>query len=191
MILHKAKEHIYDAEQAMAMLKAGNARYVENRLCDKTKYEMAREELADAQNPFAVVICCSDSRVAPELFFDQRLGDIFVIRNAGNIVDNVVLGSVEYAVEALHCPLVVVCGHSHCGAVGAACHGGHKFPHMESLMKRIQPAVEAGGHDEEEISRINVRNMVKQLLDDSLVDDMGTVVCGAFYDITTGEVSWL
>ena len=130
MRLHQPTEQITDAQEALQLLKEGNLRFVEEHLSDKSDYALERKALHEAQKPFAVVLCCSDSRVVPELFFDQKLGDIFVVRNAGNVVDDVVQGSVEYAVEGLGCPLVVVCGHSKCGAITAACHGGHVLPHL-------------------------------------------------------------
>ena len=87
-----------NTKQALDLLKAGNARFVSGALTPKDNYATLREQLSAGQHPFAVVLCCSDSRVAPEIIFDQKLGDLFVIRNAGNIVDEEVLGSIEYAV---------------------------------------------------------------------------------------------
>ena len=96
-----------DSQLALDLLKEGNARFVSGDLIPKDDYAILREKLSVGQHPFAVVLCCSDSRVAPEIIFDQKLGDLFVIRNAGNIVDEEVLGSIEYAVEHLETPLVV------------------------------------------------------------------------------------
>ena len=103
----------------MEKLKAGNKRFVEQRLSDK---ELAKHcaATADGQHPYAIVLACADSRVAPELVFDETIGDLFVIRVAGNVVDPDVLGSIEYAVEHLHVRLIVVLGHDKCGAVTAA-----------------------------------------------------------------------
>ena len=191
MQLHQPQEKILDAQQAIDLLKGGNARYVQAKLSDKSTYSEDRKALTNGQNPFAVVICCSDSRVAPEVFFDQKLGDIFVIRNAGNVVDDVVMGSIEYAVEGLRCPVVVVCGHSCCGAVTACCHGGHdNLPHLGSIMELIQPALEVG-HDVEAVSHKNVENMVNEIKAAEIVKHMNAAVVGAYYDICTGEVSWL
>ena len=190
MKLHTPTEHITDPEIALAMLKEGNARFVENHLSDKSTYEVDRKALDDAQSPFAVIICCSDSRVVPEVFFDQRLGDIFVIRNAGNVVDNVVLGSVEYALDALECPLIVVCGHSHCGAITAACQGGHMTPHLDSILKRISPYVEDKS-DVDAAILANIRHVVQEMQQDDVARDRHVRVVGAYYDIATGVVSWL
>lgn len=113
-----------DSQKALELLKEGNARFVSGALTPKDHYKEERQKLSEGQHPFAVVLCCSDSRVVPEILFDQQLGDLFVIRNAGNVVDLHVLGSIEYAVEHLGAPLVVVLGHSNCGAVTATCQGG-------------------------------------------------------------------
>ena len=101
-----------------------------------------RAALAGGQSPFAIVLTCSDSRVAPELFFDQGLGDLFVIRNAGNVLDDHVIGSMEYAVEHLHAPLIIVVGHEKCGAVSAAVAGGEIPGHLHSVIDDLAPAVE-------------------------------------------------
>ena len=97
-----------DSQNAIELLNAGNARFVSGALNPKEDYAEDRERLAKGQHPFAVVLCCSDSRVVPKILFDQKMGDLFVIRNAGNVVDEDVLGSIEYAVEHLGTPLVVV-----------------------------------------------------------------------------------
>ncbi len=190
MKLHHPAEQILDANLALQMLREGNQRFVQGELCDKSTYTVDRETLTAGQKPFAVVICCSDSRVVPEIFFDQRLGDLFVIRNAGNMVDGVVLASVEYALEGLSCPLVVVCGHSHCGAVTAICKGGHDLPHLQSLIKRINPAVQSGGNVEM-VAQENVRNMVAQLKQGVTDMEAKATVVGAYYDLFSGEVLWL
>ena len=187
---HQPAERIIDAKQALKILRDGNRRFVQDFLCDKSTYTLEREILSEGQNPFAVVVCCSDSRVVPEIFFDQKMGDIFVIRNAGNVVDDVTLASMEYALESFRCSLVVVCGHSRCGAITAVCKGGHSLPHLQSLVQRIDPALKAGGNIEM-VAQEHVRNMVAQLKQG--VEDMGmkTIVVGAYYDIFSGEVLWL
>jgi carbonic anhydrase len=108
------------ASRALQLLKEGNDRYAADRSQQQDTSQARRLELVKGQHPIAVVIACADSRVPPELIFNQGLGDVFVLRVAGNIADPFVLGSVEYAVEHLHVPLVVVLGHDHCGAVAAA-----------------------------------------------------------------------
>ena len=95
----------------------GNKRFAEGKPTHERQQANRRAEVAKGQKPFAIVVCCSDSRVGPEIVFDQGLGDIFVVRTAGNVVDDVGLGSIEYAVEHFGSQLIVVLGHSHCGAV--------------------------------------------------------------------------
>ncbi|MCL2066757.1 MAG: hypothetical protein FWG99_04780 [Treponema sp.] len=172
------------------MLKEGNERYLKGALIDKGSYKADRDVLATGQKPFAVVLTCADSRVAPEIFFDQKLGDIFIIRNAGNIADTTALGSLEYAVEHLKSKLVVVCGHSKCGAVTAACSGGELPPNIKHITDHIQPAVKKGG-DVEQVIQQNVLEMVEKVKADDIVKHTGAKVVGACYDIHTGVVKWL
>jgi carbonic anhydrase len=108
------------ADAALKLLKEGNDRFAQGRLAAKDIGAKRRAVLAKGQNPFATVLTCADSRLAPELVFDQGLGDLFVLRVAGNLTDPFILGSIEYAVEHLHTPLIVVLGHENCGAVAAA-----------------------------------------------------------------------
>lgn len=190
MKLHQPEEQIFDKELALQMLKEGNQRFVTGQLCDKSSYSLDRELLQQSQNPFAVVITCSDSRVAPEIFFDQKIGDLFVIRNAGNVVEDVVLASIEYGVKYLNCPLVVVCGHSNCGAISAVCEGNCSLPHVQSLVEKISPALE-NPKDIEGTAKNHVKNVVAQIKDDVKEMAVNATVVGAFYDLSTGEVLWL
>jgi carbonic anhydrase len=121
---------------------SGNERYVSSKQTHPHQTPEYRADLTRGQHPFAVILGCSDSRVSPEVIFDQGLGDIFVVRVAGNIVNDIVLASIEYAVAHLHTPLVMVLGHSECGAVGATVVGGDLEGHLPSLAKAIQPAVD-------------------------------------------------
>lgn len=190
MTIHQPGQLITDAQVALSLLKEGNERYRTNNLMDKSSHKEDRDVLAEGQKPFAVVVCCSDSRVAPEIFFDQKMGDIFIIRNAGNVVDTTALGSIEYAVEHLHSPLVVVCGHSKCGAVTAACEGGDLPPNIKSITDRIEPAIAKGG-DVDQVIHHNIDVMVDQVKADEIIQHLGTTVVGAYYDIHTGEVQWV
>lgn len=130
-------------DEALQRLLDGNKRYVENRmtgakLCDTS----ARESLAKGQKPYAIVLSCSDSRVPPEIIFDKGLGEIFVVRVAGNVPDPVVLGSIEYAAEHLGSPLIVVLGHERCGAVTAAVDAkGKPEGNIGAIIRTIAPAV--------------------------------------------------
>ena len=136
------KESNLTADQALQRLVAGNERYVAGAATHPDQTAQRRAELAKGQFPFAIVLTCSDSRVVPELFLDQGLGDLFVIRNAGNILDDHVIGSMEYAVEHLNVPLVLVVGHEKCGAVSAAVAGGEAPGHIRSVVEALEPAVE-------------------------------------------------
>ena len=179
-----------NTKQALDLLKAGNARFVSGALTPKDNYATLREQLSTGQHPFAVVLCCSDSRVAPEIIFDQKLGDLFVIRNAGNIVDEEVLGSIEYAVEHLETPLVVVMGHSACGAVTATCQGGDLPGHIIDLAKRIKPSINTSFCINDN-ARSHARRMTQMIEDDEIVHHVGAKVIAAFYDIQSGKVEWL
>jgi carbonic anhydrase len=122
-------------------LMAGNRRFVAGKPQIRALPTL-RHKLASGQQPHAIILSCSDSRVSPELVFDQSLGDLFVVRSAGNIADPVGLGSIEYAVDHLHSTLLVVLGHQQCGAVAAAC-SGDKMPssNLEAIVDKINPAV--------------------------------------------------
>lgn len=190
MRLHHPAEQILDANLALQMLREGNQRFVQEQLCDKSGYAMDREVLAEGQHPFAVVICCSDSRVVPEIFFDQRMGDLFIIRNAGNVVDDMVVACTEYAVEVLKCPLVVVCGHSHCGAMTAAHAGTTSLRHFQFVLEKLRSAFKEGD-TVEMMAKRNVQNMVAQLQEVAAGFSSKATVVGSYYDIFSGEVLWL
>ncbi len=187
--------------QAMARLVEGNARFVSGHPQHPRQAPDRRAELATSQRPFAVILGCSDSRTGPEILFDQGLGDLFVAREAGNVVDDHTLGSIEYGIEHLHAPLVVVLGHKRCGAVAAArdtvAAKGHAEGHIESLVAAIRPAVEATvGQDVEATCKANVRNMIRALRTSEPVlrrmAESGEIkIVGAYYDLDTGEVTFL
>src|SRR5262249_21918335 len=133
----RAEDRVTSA-QALERLKAGNDRFSDDKTGERKIGKDRREELAKGQHPFAVILTCADSRVAPELVFDTGLGDLFVLRVAGNVTDPAVIGSIEYAVEHLHAPLIVVMGHEACGAVKAAL-GGQPLPgDLGTLIKMVR-----------------------------------------------------
>ena len=179
-----------NTKQALDLLKSGNARFVSGALTPKDNYATLREQLSASQHPFAVVLCCSDSRVSSEIIFDQKLGDLFVIRNAGNIVDEEVLGSIEYAVEHLETPLVVVMGHAACGAVSATCHGGDLPGHILDLTKRIKPSIETSCCIDDNARR-HAKRMAQLIEEDEIVHHVGAKVVAAFYNLQSGNVEWL
>ena len=177
-------------ESAFQSLKEGNGRFVTGTLSNKDSYIEDRKKLCEGQHPFAVVLCCSDSRVAPEIIFDQKLGDLFVIRNAGNIVDEEVLGSIEYAVEHLKTPLVVVMGHTSCGAVTAACQGGDLPGHILDIAKRIKPSLDTSCCIDDN-ARQHAKRMAQLIQEDEIVHHVGAKVVAAFYNLESGKVEWL
>ncbi len=131
------------ADEALQKLIEGNKRYIESKMnaCTETT-TAAREKLATGQKPYAIILSCSDSRVPPEIIFDKSLGEVFVVRVAGNVPDPVVLGSIEYAAEHLGSPLVMVLGHERCGAVTASVDAKGKVEgNIGAIVKAIAPAV--------------------------------------------------
>ena len=201
------------AEQAREMLKQGNARFVEN-VQNPQSTLLASNALTHVHEPFAIILGCSDARVPAEIVFDQGLGDLFVIRVAGNVVAPSQIGSVEFATEKFATKLVVVLGHSHCGAVTACVetliNPDQQFsPNLRSIVDRIRPSVynlheiyTANGQDidaQELINRgikANVRMSVTQLkhgsriLEDA-VNNGSLIIVGAVYDLDTGKVTFI
>lgn len=184
-------------DAALKKLMDGNRRYIQQKRTFPDQSRSRILELAKGQHPFAIVLGCSDSRVAPEILFDQGLGDLFEIRVAGNVLDNVVLGSIEYAAAELGVPLLVVLGHERCGAVKAALDGKPVPGHIGSLVAAIKPAVYATkgqpGDAWDNAVRANVKMSVNKLkaLSPILAKAVkaGTLkVVGARYDIDSGEV---
>ena len=187
------------AQQIWADLLEGNRRFVAS--APKFRDLAAlRNGLTKAQHPKAIVLACSDSRVAPELLFDQSLGDLFVIRSAGNVADAIGVGSIEYAVDHLGSSVLVVLGHTKCGAVTAAC-SGEKMPsaNLQSFVDKIEPAVaKIGGptkSDEliEKAIKQNVHQSAKDVLASSevlrhFVQEGKLTVFEAEYQLDTGEV---
>ena len=190
------------ASEALQRLRDGNYRFAhgeENNL--QSVNQARRAELVDGQNPFAVIVACSDSRVPVELLFDQGLGDLFVIRVAGNIVAPSQIGSVEFAAANLGTKLVVVLGHSNCGAVDATLKELSKqqetrSPNLQSIVNRIRPAVETLDNPSLHDAVVaNVRNSVKRLrgrstLLKALIDSGELTVVGAEYSIESGMVDF-
>jgi carbonic anhydrase len=189
------------ADDALQTLLAGNHAFVTAGATCPRQTTARRSEVAAEQHPIAVVIGCADSRVPPEAIFGQGIGDLFVIRVAGNVIDDAVLGSVEYAVEHLGASLVVVLGHSKCGAVKAALAAVAPPPHLDALVGRIRPAIEharqqKGGDALDNAVRANVAASVHDVLTSRpvlapLVAKGLVKVVGARYDLDTGAVEVL
>jgi carbonic anhydrase len=192
--------HLPSAATVLSALKAGNERHVKGQYKHPDETVARRQELAKGQSPHAVVLTCADSRVPPEIVFDQGLGDLFVIRVAGNVAPDAEVASIEYAVEHLLTPLVVVMGHQSCGAVGAAIAGEEAPGHLPALIDAIKPAVDEARTQKGDLSdnavRVNVERVVEQLRTSEPI--LGPAVkaghlqiVGAVYALDTGRVAWL
>lgn len=190
-------------DAAQKRLVAGNARYVAGKPL-RVDHSSRREAVAPGQMPFAIVLGCSDSRVPPEILFDQGLGDIFTVRVAGNIADDLALGSMEYAVEHFVTPLIVVLGHERCGAVSAAvasvASGVMPPPHIASLVTALRPAVEESkgmpGDAVENAITTHVRDTVAALRASGPVlaaaFERGRLgIVGAEYHLASGRVAFI
>src|SRR6476659_7469970 len=143
VVVAASQEASPSAEAALPELKAGNAHHAGKRYQHPHQTAARQRELASGQHPHAIVLSCADSRVAPEIIFDQGLGDLFDVRVAGNVAGDAEIASIEYAASHLHVPVLVVVGHQHCGAVSAAAEGGEAEGHLPALLAMIRPAVEA------------------------------------------------
>ena len=187
--------------EAISKLKEGNGRYTSGNLQHPGQTTARRTELAKTQHPFAVIVSCSDSRVPPEIVFDQGLGDLFICRVAGNIVNDESLGSIEYAVDHLGSRLILVLGHQRCGAVEAAkqtiAAKGTAPGHIESLVTAIKPAVDSTvSGDLDATIKANVKHVVDSLRSSTpilkaKVDSGGVQVIGGYYSLDTGAVTLL
>lgn len=202
---HQAAHHesSLEPEDVLKKLLEGNKRYVAGKAAGPDRSEKRRSEIANAQHPFAVILSCSDSRVPPELLFDQGFGDLFVVRTAGNVVDDIAIGSIEYAVEHLGVKLIVVLGHERCGAVDATLKGGEAPGKIKAVVDAIRPAVErakakgAGSHGCDLLCssvKINVKMVAEKLRASSTVlaefmEDGMLKEAGAYYDLDSGVVS--
>ena len=194
-----------EAAEALERLREGNRRFASGTTSDSESGFLAnRAEFADGQTPFAIILACSDSRVPVELVFDQGLGDLFVIRVAGNIVAPSQVGSVEFAAAQLGAKLVVVLGHSNCGAVDAtlkelAQEQELRSPNLRAIVDRIRPAIESMTDQDVSLQAAvvaNVHQSVSRLHQGSpileqLVESGELVIVGAEYSIENGEVRFL
>jgi carbonic anhydrase len=184
------------ADEALNRLKAGNERFANTKVSAGKPVAARRAATAKAQHPFAIIVGCADSRTSPEIIFDQGIGDLFVVRTAGNLVDDFALGSIEYAVEHLGSRLIVVLGHQRCGAVQAALAGGSAPGHIEALVRAIQPAVAASKemkgdpltnavheNDAEVAATIRKRAELGELASQVRIVE-------GYYDLDTGKVEW-
>jgi carbonic anhydrase len=189
-------------ELALARLQRGNARFVAGWPDHPDQSARRRQEVAGGQRPYAAILTCADSRVPPEIIFDTGLGNLFVIRVAGNVLDDIVIGSLEYAVEHLRVPLIVVLGHDTCGAVTAAVNGGgdDAHSHIDAIVRALQPAVNLartqGGDLVSQAIDANIDLVVNQLKvsEPILREHLNTnrlQIIGARYHLESGTVDLL
>ncbi|WP_084299392.1 carbonic anhydrase family protein [Dyadobacter tibetensis] len=199
----EAQEAITPA-MALELLKSGNTRFVENLKLNRNLLQQANET-SDGQHPFAVILSCIDSRTSAELIFDQGLGDIFSVRIAGNIINEDILGSMEFGCKVAGSKIIVVLGHTSCGAVKGAC--DHvELGNLTGLLAKIEPAVEAEKTEKEnrnsknsafveKVSEINVRQTVEAIMERSpilkeMIQDGSVGIIGGMHEIATGKVTF-
>ena len=194
------QEHvaINTPDDALAELKNGNQRFIDGKL-KNTDYRAQIEKTKSDQHPHSLILSCLDSRVPPEIVFDQGIGNIFVARVAGNVEDPNILGSMEFATKVKGTKLIVVMGHNHCGAVKGAIDDA-ELGNLTQLVAQIKPAMSTDTTNLatllDETSKNNVRMTIAHILQDSpVIDEMvkaGSVkIVGAYYDISSGKVSFI
>ena len=186
------------AEQSLEKLLSGNEKYLSGSITPNVDDSLRMDLAQNGQHPYAIVITCSDSRVPAELIFDSSLGDIFVIRTAGNVVSDFEIGSVEYGAEHLGSPLILVLGHTNCGAVTAATEGGEAEGKIQSIVNEITPSVQRAKDEgaEDVLSKaieFNVMNSVNKILSSDIIKELiaerKVEVVGGVYDISTGTIT--
>ena len=192
-------------DEALVLLKEGNRRFLDDTTYEPTMDRMRRLELAAAQRPFAAYLSCSDSRVPPELLFERGLGELFIIRNAGNTLCTTALGSLEFAVTNLKVPLIVVMGHEACGALnaavslarGKASFSGNISKVLQSLLPAVLETDPWADHIVDAAAISNVRRVVRELREEAspaLLEPQrkkALKVVGAFYHLDSGKVDFL
>lgn len=192
-------------ELALSFLKEGNKRFVANLKAHSNLLEQVNET-KEGQFPFAIILSCIDSRTSAELIFDQGLGDIFSVRIAGNVLNDDIIGSMEFACKLAGSKLIVVLGHTHCGAITGACKGT-ELGHLTNLLAKVKPSIEhvkkahqgidiASKEAVDKVAFHNVEHTIEHILDKSSVlkemyqsGEIGIV--GAFYKVETGEVDFV
>ena len=184
-------------QDALARLKKGNENFVADHLDGRLQNSSRRSELTTGQDPFAIILSCADSRVVPELAFDTGLGELFVIRVAGNIANTSTIASIEYAVANLKARLIVVMGHESCGAITAALAGGDNGHNLNHLLNHVNPALNASEDK-------NVNSVVKTnaIMTGDQMKERSSIIAGAieagttkivsaYYNLGTGKVDFL
>ncbi len=200
----KAQQSAVTPAQALEKLEQGNARFATGKTLHRD-WPQQRAATAGGQYPFAVVLSCIDSRASSEIVFDQGFGDIFNARVAGNVLDDDILGSMEFACKVAGAKLIAVVGHSHCGAVKGACNDA-KLGHLTGLLEKIQPSVAEAkgklpgvaatdGKFIEAVAELNVHHVAQQIREQSpvlreLIDSGQVGIVGGIYDLDSGSVKF-
>ena len=187
-----------EIQEVLSRLEAGNARFVEDKLEGKLQDSSRRDELTGGQSPYAVILSCADSRVVPELAFDAGLGELFVVRVAGNVANTESIASIEYAVAHLGSPVIVVLGHESCGAVGAAIQGGDNGYNLNVLLSQITPAIcacESGAAVNTVVKKnaeLNANELVsRSSIIKGAVDAGKLKIVPGYYNLDSGKVEFL
>lgn len=185
-------------DQIIERLKTGNANFVADKLDGKLQDSSRRNEVTGGQSPHTIVLSCADSRVVPELAFDSGIGELFVIRVAGNVANTSSIASIEYAVAHLGSQVLMVMGHQSCGAVTAAAAGGDNGPNLNHLLAHIEPAVKAcaEGTEVNDIVKKNAQMVAEDLKSKSTIIkeavDSGKVkLVSTYYNLDSGKVDFL
>ena len=184
-------------DEALAKLQAGNKRFASNEVTEGKPVAARRAETAQSQHPYAIIVGCADSRTSPELIFDQNVGDLFVVRTAGNLVGEHALGSIEYAVEHLGTRLIVVLGHERCGAVKAALATATAPGNVNSVVRDIQPAVKAtkkkSGDRLDQTIQENAKLVAAKIRTKAKFGKLSKAVriVTGVYDLDTGIINWV
>lgn len=188
------------ADEALEELLAGNRRYIAMRQLYPRQNQMRRQALLDGQYPFAAVLSCSDSRVPSELIFDQGLGDLFIVRTAGHVIDPLILGSLEFAVHVLRVPLIVVMGHAQCGAVTSAVKGQSLPGNIRAIAEALQPVIagvrDSAGDPVLNATHANAIHTADRLIHDSAILAEAAAqdrlkIAPAYFDLKTSTVQRL
>ena len=185
-------------QEVLERLQEGNQRFVTDKLDGKLQNSSRREGLVNGQSPYAIILSCADSRVVPELAFDTGLGELFVIRIAGNVANRSSVASIEYAVAHLGTKVIVVLGHESCGAVSAAIAGGDNGVNLNHLLSHISQAINDSGSNADvqtvvkKNAKINAQELVKKsTIISEAVQNEGLQIVSAYYNLDSGKVDFL
>ena len=184
-----------NADEALDRLKQGNERFRTGQAEGAGRVGSRHQELIEGQRPFAIILGCSDSRVASEIVFDTRLGDLFIVRVAGNVANQSSIASIEYALAHLGTKLVVVMAHQSCGAVGAAIEGGDAGKNLNKLLSYIEPALDPQEPNPDNIARRNARVSMERMLEESEIiraatEKDGVKIVTSYFHFNNGEVEF-